>query len=176
MKYYKIILAGKGAELYPFELNTKQYETFRDNGVEQDEMECDDICEILEVESFFDSPNESIMGPFADSFILRVEDEDGKVVYETEFLDIEKIDYEEKYCSNKAFLIVENYCKGEQVIYDIPLEEDFDIDKLRLKVYDVGCRVEVVNEIIYDEKSYEIYKSYGDTTSKGFSYHLTAGI
>ena len=44
MKYYKIILAGKGAELYPFELNTKQYETFRDNGVEQDEMECDDIC------------------------------------------------------------------------------------------------------------------------------------
>ena len=39
MKYYKIILAGKGAELYPFQLNTKQYETFRDNGVEQDEME-----------------------------------------------------------------------------------------------------------------------------------------
>ena len=91
MKYYKIILAGKGAELYPFELNTKQYETFRDNGVEQDEMECDDICKILEVESFLDSPNESIMGPFADSFILRVEDEDGKVVYETEVLDIEKI-------------------------------------------------------------------------------------
>ena len=58
----------------------------------------------------------------------------------------------------KAFLIIEDYCKGEQVVYDIPLEEDFDIDKLRLKVYDVGCRVEVINEIIYDEKSYEIYK------------------
>ena len=27
-----------------------------------------------------------------------------------------------------------------------------------------------------DEKSYEIYKSYGDTTSKGYYYHLTAGI
>ena len=25
-------------------------------------------------------------------------------------------------------------------------------------------------------ESYEIYKSYGDTTSKGYYYHLTAGI
>jgi hypothetical protein len=176
MKYYKIILAGRGAELYPFELNTKQYDALRDGGVEQDELEYDQICEILEVDSYFDSPNESIMGPFPNAFILRVEDEEGKVVYETEVLDVDKVDFEEKYCSDKAFLIIEDYCKGEQVVYDIPLEEDFDIDKLRLKVYDVGCRVEVINEIIYDEKSYEIYKSYGDTTSKGYYYHLTAGI
>jgi hypothetical protein len=176
MKYYKIILAGKGAELYPFELNTEQYEKLREGGVEQDELEYDQICEILGVDSYFDSPNETIMGPFPQTFILRVEDEEGKVVYETEVLDVDKVDFEEKYCSDKAFLIIEDYCKGEQVVYDIPLEEDFDIDKLRLKVYDVGCRVEVINEIIYDEKSYEIYKSYGDTTSKGYYYHLTAGI
>jgi hypothetical protein len=176
MKYYKIILAGKGAELYPFELNTEQYDKLREGGVEQDELDYDQICEILGVDSYFDSPNETIMGPFPQTFILRVEDEEGKVVYETEVLDVDKVDYEEKHCSDKAFLIIEDYCKGEQVVYDIPLEEDFDIDKLRLKVYDVGCRVEVINEIIYDEKSYEIYKSYGDTTSKGYYYHLTAGI
>ena len=58
MKYYKIILAGKGAELYPFELNTEQYEKLREGGVEQDELEYDQICEILGVDSYFDSPNE----------------------------------------------------------------------------------------------------------------------
>ena len=83
MKYYKIILAGKGAELYPFELNTEQYEKLREGGVEQDELEYDQICEILGVDSYFDSPNETIMGPFPQTFILRVEDEEGKVVYET---------------------------------------------------------------------------------------------
>jgi hypothetical protein len=56
------------------------------------------------------------------------------------------------------------------------LEEDFDIEKLRFKVDDIGCRVEVVSGILYDEKEYNIYKSFGDTSSKGYYYHLTAGI
>ncbi len=116
MKYYKIILAGKGAELYPFELNTEQYEKLREGGVEQDELDYDQICEILGVDSYFDSPNETIMGPFPQTFILRVEDEEGKVVYETDVLDVDKVDYEEKHCSDKAFLIIEDYCKGEQVV------------------------------------------------------------
>jgi hypothetical protein len=36
--------------------------------------------------------------------------------------------------------------------------------------------VEVVSGILYDEKDYNIYKSFGDTSSKGYYYHLTAGI
>lgn len=176
MKYYKITIGGKGAEVYPFQLNTKQYEALRDGGVEHDELDYDTICEILGVDSFFDSPNESIMGPYTEAFIVRVEDEEGKVVYENEVLNVEKCDYEEKYCSEDAYLIIEDYCKGEHIVYDIPLEEDFEIEKLRFKVDDVGCRVEVVSGILYDEKLYEIYKSFGDTSSKGYYYHLTAGI
>ena len=34
MKYYKITIGGKGAEVYPFQLNTEQYEALRDGGVE----------------------------------------------------------------------------------------------------------------------------------------------
>ena len=109
MKYYKITIGGKGAEVYPFRLNTKQYEALRDGGVEHDELDHDAICEILGVDSFFDSPNESIMGPYTEAFIVRVEDEEGKVVYENEVLNVEKCDYEEKYCSEDAYLIIEDY-------------------------------------------------------------------
>ena len=108
-KYYKIILGGKGAEVYPFELNTEQYETLRDGGVEQDELDHDQICEILGIDTFFDSPNESIMGPYPDAFFVRVEDEEGNVVYQSEDLDSDRTDYEEQYCGEVAYLIIEDY-------------------------------------------------------------------
>ena len=176
MKYYKITLGHRGAEVYPFKLNTKQYETLRDKRVEYDELSYEEICEILEVESYFDSPLDSLMGPYADTFYMRVQDEDGNLIYETEELNPEKCDYEEKYCSQDAYLIIEDYCKGDHLVYDIPLDEDFDIEKLRFEVNDVGCRVEIVTDILYDEKKYDLYKSFGDTSSKGYYYHLTAGI
>lgn len=176
MKYYKITLGHRGSEVFPFELNTKQYETLRDGRVEYDELSYDEICEILEVESFFDSPLNSLIGPYVDTFYMKVEDEDGNLVYETEELNPEKCDYEEKYCSQNAYLIIEDYCKGEHLIYDIPLEEDFDIEKLRFEVNDIGCRVEIVTEILYDDKKYDLCKTFGNTTSKGYYYHLTAGI
>ena len=50
MKYYKITLGGRGAEVFPFKINKDQYEVFRDKGVEHDELDYDEICEILEVE------------------------------------------------------------------------------------------------------------------------------
>ena len=158
MKYYKITIGGKGAEVYPFQLNTEQYETLRDGGVEQDELDHDQICEILGVDTFFESPNESIIGTYPDAFFVRVEDEGGNVVYQSEDLDSDRTDYE------------------EHIVYDIPLEEEFDINKLRFKVDDIGCRIEVVSGILYDEKDYNTYKSFGDTSSKGYYYHLTAGI
>jgi hypothetical protein len=176
MKYYKIILGGKGAEVYPFQLNTEQYETLRDGGVEQDEMDYDQISEVLGVDTFFDCPDETIMGPYPNSFFVRVEDEEGNVVYQSEELNSDNCDYEEKYCGDVAYLLIEDYCKGEHLVYDIPLEEDFEIEKLRFKVDDIGCRVELVSGILYDEKEYNIYKSFGDTSSKGYYYHLAAGI
>ncbi len=176
MKYYKITLGHKGSEIYPFKLNTEQYTTFQEKRVEFDEMEYEQICEVLGVEDYFDSPLDSLMGPYPETFYMKVEDEDGNLIYETDEFNYDKSDYEEKYCSQEAYLIIEDYCKGEHLVYDIPLEEDFDIEKLRFEVKDVGCRVEIVTDILYDDKKFEIYKSFGDTSSKGYYYHLTAGI
>ena len=152
MKYYKITLGHKGSEIYPFKLNTEQYNTFQEKRVEFDEMEYEQICEVLGVEDYFDSPLDSLMGPYPETFYMKVEDEDGNLIYETEEFNYDKSDYEEKYCSQEAYLIIEDYCKGEHLVYDIPLEEDFDIEKLRFEVKDVGCRVEIVTDILYDDK------------------------
>jgi hypothetical protein len=176
MKYYKITLGGRGAEVYPFKINNDQYEVFRDKGVEHDELEYDEICEILEAESYFDCPNDSMLGPYFNSMYVKVEDQEGNVIYETDKFDPDKCDFEEIYCDEDKYLIIEDYVKGDHVIYDIPLEEDFDIEKLRFKSFDVGCRVEIVTDILYDDKEYKLYKSFGDMSSKGYYYHLTAGV
>ena len=78
MKYYKFTLGHRGSEIYPFKLNTQQYNTFQEKRVEFDEMTHDEICEVLGVESYFDSPLDSLMGPYPETFYMKVEDEDGK--------------------------------------------------------------------------------------------------
>jgi hypothetical protein len=176
MKYYKFTLGHRGSEVYPFKLNTEQYNTLQEKRVEFDEMGYDEICEVLGVESYFDSPLDSLIGPNPETFYMKVEDEDGNLIYETEQLDPEKCDYEEKYCSQEAYLIIEDYCKGEHLVYNIPLEEEFDPEKIRFEIKDVGCRVEIITEMIYEDEKVDIYKSFGDTSSKGYYYHLTAGI
>ena len=176
MKYYKITLGGRGAEVYPFKINDDQYEVFREKGVEHDELEHDEVCGILDVESYFDCPNESMLGPYFNSMYVKVEDEEGNLVYESDKFDPEKCDFEEIYCDEDKYLIIEDYVKGDHVVYDIPLEEDFDIEKLRFKSFDIGCRVEIVTDILYDDKEYNIYKSFGDMSSKGYYFHLTAGV
>lgn len=176
MKYYKITLSGRGAEVFPFKIDEDQYQVFREKGVEHDELENDEICGILDVETYFDCPNDSLLGIYPMSFRLTVQDENGDIVYDTEVLDSEKCDFEEIYCDEGKYLIIEDYIKGDGVVYDIPLEEDFDIEKLRFKSFDIGCRVEIVTDILYDEKDYNIYKSFGDMSSKGYYYHLTSGV
>jgi hypothetical protein len=176
MKYYKITILGRGAEVFPFQVDEDQYNVFREKGVEHDELDNDEICGILDVESYFDCPNESLLGVYPMSFKLTVQDENGDLIYETETLDSNKCDFEEIYCDEGKYLIIEDYVKGDALVYDIPLEENFDIEKLRFKSFDIGCRVEIVTDILYDDKEYNIYKSFGDMTSKGYYFHLTSGV
>ena len=177
MKYYKIKLIGRGAEVYPFKINNEQYEIFRNSGVEQDELSHDEISEILGVDTYFDCPNETLMGVYPMSFKMTVEDTEGNIVYETETLDSDKCDFEEIYCDEEdKYLLIEDNFKGTAIEYDIPIEDEFDIEKLTFKCFDVGCRVEIITDILYDDKDYNMYKSYGDTIGKGYYFHLITGI
>lgn len=172
MKYYKIIIGGRGSEVYPFKINEEQFDTFYNEDVEGDNMGYDDICQILEVESYFDSPEETIMGVYPDALYFRVENEDGEIIYETEKVDYDNIEFQDKYCDEGLYLFIEDYCKGEHVIYDIPLEGEFNPELLKLSLTNIGDMIELVTGITYNGDDHNIYKGYGDTSSKGYHYHL----
>lgn len=172
MNFHKIIIGGRGSEVYPFKLNENQFDTFYNEDVEGDNIGYDDICEILEVESYFDCSEETIMGAYPEALYLRVEDEDGNVIYQTEKVDYDNVDIENKHCDDDLYLFIEDYCKGDHVRYDIPLDEEFNPEKLKLSLTNVGDMIELVTGITYNGDDFNIYKGYGDTSSKGYHYHL----
>lgn len=172
MNYYRITLSGRGSEVYPFELTDEQYENLMDGHVENDGLNYDDVCQILNVESYFDCIEKTIMGPHPQSFHMRVDGPDGKIIYEIENFDYENCVHQKKFFGNKKYLFIEDYCKGEHILYNIPLDDEFDPSRVKFKLIDIGGKIEIVNGVNYDGEDLELYKTYGDTQSKGYYYHL----
>jgi len=173
MKQYRISLGGRGSEVYVFELTNDLYQQLLDGDVTNDSMEHDDICEILGVESYYDCPNETVMGPYPDAFYMKVTDENENVVYDSDEFDYDKSYTYEKYCDDKKYLIIEDYCKGEHVVYNIEIENDFDIEKVQFLVCEIGCQTDIITGLTYDnDNKHELYHDYGDTSSKGYYYNL----
>jgi len=172
MNFYKVIIGGRGSEVYPFKINEEQFDIFYNEGVEEDNIGYDDVCQILEVESYFDCPEETIMGAYPEALYLRVEDENGSVIHQIEQVNYDNVDFDNKHCEDDLYLFVEDYCKGEHVIYDIPLEGEFDIEKLKLSLTNIGDIIELVTGITYNGEDFNVYKGYGDTSSKGYHYRL----
>jgi len=172
MNSYKIIIGGRGSEVYPFKISEDQFDTFYNEEVEEEKMDYDDICEILEVESYFDCPNETIMGVYPDALYLTIEDENGNILHQIQEVNYDNVDYGDNYCGDDLYLFVEDYCKGDHVVYDITLEDEFDIEKLKLSLTNIGDIIELVTGITYNGNDYNIYKGYGDTSSKGYYYRL----
>ena len=166
MKKYKISIGGRGAELAVFELNNEQYEELEEGNVQHDEMEYEDICDILGVEAYFDSPNPYIIGVYEESFYMKVIDEEGNVIHTIEELDSDNYKLEGIYSDGNKYLIIEDSCKGEHITYNLELEEDFDINKVKYINTEVGDRIELITGITYDGKSCEDYKEYGGTNGK----------
>jgi hypothetical protein len=172
MKYYKIIIGGRGSEVYPFKLTEEQFDIFYNEGVEEDKIGYDDVCELLGVESYFDCPEETIMGVYPEALYLTVENENGEILHQVQEVDYDNVAYSDNHCEDDYYLFIEDYCKGDHIVYDISLEEDFDIDKLKLSLTNIGDMIELVTGITYNGDGLLNYKGYGDTSSKGYHYHL----
>jgi hypothetical protein len=169
---YTIEVNGKGAEAFIHKLTEEQYETLQDGGVEEDQMDHDQISEILGVE-FLDT-EDIITGIYpggGDNIQITVKDESGEVVWESED-DFEFEEYVDEYQFNDThYLSVEDYQKGNFFNYTLETDEDFNPEMLvavSVELLD-GCS-ELITDIKY--KDHEMVKDYGDTRSKGFNYML----
>jgi hypothetical protein len=69
-------------------------------------------------------------------------------------------------------LIVEDYTKGQFYIYEVELEKDFNPSLLVPIITEIGERVEIITDLMYNEVELSSYKEFGDYWSKGITYYL----
>jgi hypothetical protein len=176
MKKYKIKVGGRGAECYVFPLTDEQLTKLKAGKIVEEKMNMEDICDVLGVESVFDSEL-VYFGPYDDSDLcdIKVLDENDELVVDlTDNWDYEitnNEDYIDVHCEEKN-LIVEDTCKGQFFEYEIETKEDFDVSKLSPIITEVGEYVNIITGLRYDDKVLEV-TDYGDYWSKGFYFYLT---
>ena len=169
---YTIELYGKGGESFIHRLTEEQYENLQDGCVEDDAMDTDEISELLGVD--FTETDDVITGIYTGNGNIQVivKDESGEVVWESED-DFDFEEYEEQYLYNDDnYLIVEDYQKGNFFNFILDTEDEFNPQLLSAVVCELlDGRSELVTNIKYDGQ--DLYKDYGDTVSKGFTYMLS---
>jgi hypothetical protein len=168
---YTIEVSGKGGEAFIHKLTEEQYETLQDGGVEEDQMDTEQISEILGVD-FLETDN-IITGIYTggENIQIIVKDESGEIVWESDDeFDFES--WEDEYLFNDTtYLSAEDYQKGNFFNYVLETEEEFNPEMLTAVLVELldGCS-ELITDIKYNE--HEMIKDYGDTRSKGFTYML----
>lgn len=172
---YTITIGGRGAEVITHEITEEQYQKLKEGGVEEEQMDQDEIDEVLGLEHLFEDIEPRYAGAYLDSLYLQVKDENDVVIHTIEEIDYDNITSDEVYCDEKKYLFIEDYCKGDFWVYNIELDEEFDKNKLKLQLTDVGCRFDLVTGLVYDGNNFEDERDYGDTSGKGFYYILNEG-
>lgn len=176
MKNYTIELTGRGAECYVFPLTDEQIVKLKIGGVVDEQMDIEDVCQVLGVESIQDSDS-IYTGLYDDSdlYSLRILNEDNELVedltdnWNYEMLDGE--DYIENHYDEKN-LIVEDTCKGHFFNFALDIEEDFDSSKLSPIITEIGECVTLITGLRYGDQVLSV-NEYGDYWSKGFYFYLT---
>jgi hypothetical protein len=173
MKKYKIIVGGRGAECYIHRVNTDKRVRLIEGRVEEDKLESTEIAEILGIDFVTDS-DDIFIGPYnhPENYYITVYDENENMIWESpnnhEFDDAQM---EFKFETDQV-LIVEDYIKGQFYFYEIELEKDFDPALLVPIVTEIGERVEIITDLMYNEVELSSYKEFGDYWSKGITYYL----
>lgn len=168
---YTIEVNGKGAEAFIHKLTEDQYEALQDGGVEEDQMDTDQISEVLGVD-FLETDN-IITGIYTggENIQIIVKDDSGEIVWESDDeFDFES--WEDDYQFNDTtYFSAEDYQKGNFFNYTLETDEEFNPEMLTAVLVELldGCS-ELITDIKYNE--HEMIKDYGDTISKGFNYML----
>lgn len=181
MKTYKLILSGRGAEIFVHPLNEEQKSKLIEMDITEDdaEVDLDELTEILDVESW-DYADETYTGSYygPESCHVQLRDENDEPVWvsmEHENFSMNQCEEEGgyKFIETENVLVIEHSVKGTFKEYDLTLEdgEEFDPAKLTYTLVDVHEYVEIITGLKYDGKVLEDYE-WGDYWSKGTFFYL----
>jgi hypothetical protein len=169
---YKIEITGRGVDCYVHKITEFQKNDLIDNEIEMNVDSIEDVANILSIDDVFDTDLVHT-GFYNDSenynITIRCVD-DNKTL---ELIEYYFDDYE--YTSiyrDDNYLIISDQVKGNILNYEIDIEDEFDIGKLKPVVLDLCENLEIITDFTYDGKDLTDNKEYGDYDSKGFSYYL----
>jgi len=169
---YKIEITGRGVDCYVHKITEFQKNDLIDNEIEMNVDSIDDVANILSIDDVFDTDLVHT-GFYNDSenyniTIRYVDDNKTLELIEYYFDDYE---YTSIYRDDN-YLIISDQVKGNILNYEIDIEDEFDIGKLKPVVLDLCENLEIITDFTYDGKDLTDNKEYGDYDSKGFSYYL----
>lgn len=179
---YKIVLGGRGADIYIHKINKEQHKLLKEGQVEVNQMEYEEIAKVLnseEVDITDDIYTGLYWGSSAEDFQIEVFDETDKIVFDSlstekwyfdENILMEYENYDSVFDEDIPLLIVESYSKG--TFFNFELEtEDFDPKKLSPVITEINERFELITGLCYE--GVELNYEFGDYWGKGYYYHLT---
>jgi hypothetical protein len=123
---------------------------------------------------FVTDSDDIFIGPYnhPENYYITVYDENENMIWESsDKREFEDVQMEFKFETDEV-LIVEDYIKGQFYTYEIELEKDFDPALLIPISTEIGERVEIITDLIYNEVELSNYKEFGDYWSKGITYYL----
>jgi len=165
---YKIEIQGRGSEFTIYELTEEQKEKLQDGGIEDDVMDSDQICEVLEVEDYFS--NDSQMALYDGEYYIKVTDENENVIWESEEgHEFEKTELVDVY-NDGDYLLIDDYQKGHFFTYFLEVDS-FDPKLLTPVNTEFIGRYSVITDFKYNGQ--KIDREWGDTWSKGYTYYLS---
>jgi hypothetical protein len=169
---YKIEITGRGVDCYVHKITEFQKNDLIDNEIEMNVDSIEDVANILSIDDVFDTDLVHT-GFYNDSenyniTIRYVDDNKTLELIEYYFDDYE---YTSIYRDDN-YLIISDQVKGNILNYEIDIEDEFDIGKLKPVVLDLTENLDIITDFTYDGKDLTDNKEYGDYDSKGFSYYL----
>jgi len=169
---YKIEITGRGVDCYVHKITEFQKNNLIDNEIEMNVDSIDDVANILSIDDVFDTDLVHT-GFYNDSenYIIKVKYVDNNKTLELIEYYFDDYDYTSIYRDDN-YLIISDQVKGNILNYEIDIEDEFDIGKLKPVVLDLCENLEIITDFTYDGKDLTDNKEYGDYDSKGFSYYL----
>lgn len=169
---YKIEITGRGVDCYVHKITEFQKNDLIDNEFEMNIDSIDDVADILSIDDVFDTDLVHT-GFYNDSenYIITIRCVDENKTIELIEYYFDDYEYTPLYRDDN-YLIITDQVKGNILNYEIDIEDEFDIGKLKPVVIDLTDNLDIITDFTYDGKDLTDNKEYGDYDSKGFSYHL----
>jgi hypothetical protein len=169
---YKIEITGRGVDCYVHKINEDQKNDLIDNDIESNFADINEVANILSIDDVFDTDLVHT-GFYNDSenYIITITYVDGNKTLELKDYYFDDYEYTSLYRDDN-YLIISDQVKGNILNYEIDIEDEFDIGKLKPVVIDLTENLDIITDFTYDGKDLTDNKEYGDYDSKGFSYYL----